>query len=175
MNFRKSQEKFDQFSWSKNDSNFLDFKHKVFKRHDNRDFCPVKNLTIGEADFNCFKRLRKQLVIAAENFGSEEKFSPVLIPTMCKDMYEEFKLAHKEIDIADQANRKICVTLLRYNLEEPKSSYAQVRLYAKEKEDYKFEQNVFVNYKLEDFTYLLDVVDSVYDKTITIKPKFVVL
>ena len=76
----------------------------MFKR-DNKDFRLVQNLTMGRADFNRFIRLRIQLVIAAENFGREEKMSPVVIPTMSKDIGEQLKLAHKVIDIVEQANR----------------------------------------------------------------------
>ena len=85
---------------------------------------------MGEADFNGFTRLRIQLVIAAEDFGREEKLSPVLITTKSKDMDEQLKLAHKVIDVVDQANWKVCVTLLRYNVEKSKISYAQVQLFA---------------------------------------------
>ena len=110
---------------------------------DNRDFRLVQNLTMGEADFHQFMRLRNQLVIA-ENFGGEENSSPVLIPSMSKDMDEEIELAHNVIGVLDRANRKICVTLLRYNEEKSESSYAQVRPFAK-KEAGKFQQIVYVN------------------------------
>ena len=43
---------------------------------------------MGEAGFNQFLRLRNQLVNAAENFAREENLTPVLIPTMSKDMDE---------------------------------------------------------------------------------------
>ena len=55
-------------------------------------------------------------------------------------MDEQLKLAHKLIDLEDQANTKICLTLLRYNVEKPESSYAQVRVFAKKKEEQKFPQ-----------------------------------
>ena len=71
--------------------------------------------------------------------------TPVLLPTMSKDMDEQLKLAHKVVDIVNRANRKICVTLLRYNMDKPESSYAQVRLFAKKKEDETFQQVVYVN------------------------------
>ena len=70
----------------------------------------------------------------------------------------------------NRAKRKICVTLLRYNVHNPESSYAQVRLFPRKKEDEKFQQVVYVNYKLEEFIYLLDVMNSVYDKVITNQP-----
>ena len=95
VDFGKCQDRFGQFSWSKNDSNYLDVKLKVFRKDDKKEFRLVQNLTMGEADFNHFMRLRNQLVNAAENFAREENLTPVLIPTMSKDMDEQLKLAHK--------------------------------------------------------------------------------
>ena len=74
------------------------------------------------------------------------------------------------IDVVYQANRNICVTLLRYRVAKPESSYDQVRLFAKKMEKETFQQIVYVNYKLEEVIYLLDVVDSVYDTDNTNEP-----
>ena len=63
----------------------------------------------------------EQLVNAAENFAREENLTPVVIPTMSKDMDEQLKLSHKVVDILNRANRKIRVTLL------PKSNFLQAR------------------------------------------------
>ena len=122
-----------------------------------------------------FMRLRNQLVNAAGNFAREGDLIPVLMPTMSKDMDEQLKLAHKVVDVVDRANRKICQTLLRYNVDKPENSYAQVRLFARKKEDEKFQQVVYVNYKLEEFIFLLDVMNYVYDKVITNQPTCIVL
>ena len=89
---------------------------------------------------------------------------------MSRDMDEKLKLAHKVVDVVDRTNRKICVTLLRYNVDKPESSYAQVQFFARKKEYEKFQRVVYVIYKLEEFIYLLDVMNSVYDKVITIQP-----
>ena len=150
VEFGKRQDIFGRFSWSKNDSNYLDVKLKVFRKDDKKEFRLVQNLTMGEADFNQFMRLRNQLVNAAENFAGEENLNPVLIPTMSKDMDEQLKLAHKVVDVVDRANRKICVTLLQYNVDKPESSHAQVQLLARKKKDEKFQQVVYLNYKLEE-------------------------
>ena len=72
----------------------------------------------------------------------QETLTPVLIPTISNDMVEQLKLAHKVVDLVDRANRKICVTLLRYNVDNPESSYAQVQVFARKKEDEKFQQVV---------------------------------
>ena len=125
---------------------------------------------MGEADFNQFMKLRNQLVNAADNYAREENLTPVLIPTMSRHTDEQLKLAHKVVDVVDRTNRKICVTLLRYNVDKLQSSYAQVRIFARKKEDKKFQQVVYVNYTLEKFIYLLDVMNSVYDKVITNNP-----
>ena len=85
-------------------------------------------------------------------------------------MDEQLKLAHKVVDVVDRTKRKICVTLLRYNVDRPESSYAQVRLFARKKEDEKFQQVVNVNFKLEEIFYLPDVMNSVYDKVLTNQP-----
>ena len=67
-------------------------------------------------------------------------------------MDEHFKLAHKVVDVVYRANRKICVTLLRYSVDKPEISYAQVRIFAMKKVEEKFQQIVFVNYNFEEFS-----------------------
>ena len=130
-----------------------------------------KTFQMGEADFNQFIRQRNQLVVAADNFLREQSLSPVLQSTLSKDMEEQLKLVHKVIDVVDRPNRRNCVTLLRYKADNPETSYAQVRLFGREKEEEeKFQQTVYVNYKLDDFIYLLDVMNSVYDKVIANQP-----
>ena len=143
----------------------MDAKLKVFNKDDNKEFRSAQKLTMGEADFNQLMRLRNQLVNAAEKYARGDNLTPVLIPTMSRDMDEQLKLAHKVVDVVDRTNRTICVTLLRCNVDNPESSYAQVRLFARKKEDEKFQQVDYVKYKLEE---LLDVRNSVYDKVISL-------
>ena len=105
-------------------------------------------------------------VVAADNFLRERNLSPVLQSTLSKDMEEQLKLVHKVIDVVDRPNRRICVTVLRYKVNNSQTSYAQVRLFGRKKEEEKFQQIVHVNYKLDEFVYLLDVMNSVHDKVI---------
>ena len=86
---------------------------------------------------------------------------------MSKGVDEQFKLSHNVVDVVDRAKRKICVTQLRYNVNKSESSYAQVRTFSRKREDENFQQVVYVRYKLEEFIYLLEVMNSVYDKVIT--------
>ena len=60
--------------------------------------------------------------------------------------------------------------MLRYNVEKPETSYVQVRLFGRKKDEEKFNQIVYVNYKIDEFIYLLDVMNSVYDKVISNEP-----
>ena len=132
VDFGKSQDRFGRLSWSKNDSKYLDIKLKVFKREDkNAEFRLRQNLSMGEADFNRFIRRRNQLVVAADNFLREENLSPVLQSTLCKDMEEQLKIVNKVIDVVGCPNRRICVTLLRYKVDNPDISYAQVCLFGR--------------------------------------------
>ena len=85
-------------------------------------------------------------------------------------MEEQLKLVHKMIDVVDRPKRRICVTLLRYQMNNPETSYAQVRLFGRKKEEEKFQQIMYANYKLDDFVYLLDVMNSVYYKVIANEP-----
>ena len=132
-------DRFGRFSRTENDSNYLDIKLKVFKREDKKaEFRLRQNLSMGEADFNQFIRQRNQLVVAAENFLRIENLSTVLQSTLSKDMEEQLKLVHKVIDIVDRPNRKICVTVLRNKVDNPETSYAQVRLFGRKNEKKNF-------------------------------------
>ena len=171
VDFGKSQDRFGRFSWSKNDFNYLDIKLKVFKREDkNAEFPLRQNFTMGEADFNQFFRQRNQLGGAADNFLRDQNLPPLIQSTLSEDMEEQLKLVHKVIDVVDWQNRRICVTLLQYKADNPDTTYAQVRLFGRKKEEENFQQIVYVNYKLDEFVYLFDVMISVYDKVISNQP-----
>ena len=165
VDFVKCQDRLERFSWTKNDSNSLDIKLKVFKREDkNAEFRLRQNFLMEWADFNQFIRQRIQLVLAADNFLREQNLLPFVQSRLSKDMEEQLKFVHKVIDVVDRPNRRICVTLLRYKVDNPETSYVQFRLFGRKKEEEKFQQIVYVNYKLDEFSYLLDVMESVYDK-----------
>ena len=72
VDFGKCQDRFGRFSWSKNDSIYLDVKLNVFRKDDTEEFRLAQNLTMGEADFNRFMQLRNQLINAAEKFAREK-------------------------------------------------------------------------------------------------------
>ena len=171
VDFGKSLDRLGRFSWTQNDSNYLYIKLKLFKREDeNAEFRLRQKFSMRENDFNQFIRQRNQLDVAADNFLREQNFPPFLQFTLSKDMEEQLKLVHKVINVVDCPNRKIFVTLLRYTVDNSETSYAQVRLFGRKKQEENFQQIVYVNYKLEEFIYLLDVMNSVYDKVIANQP-----
>ena len=116
---------------SKNDSIYLDVKLKVSRKDDNKELRLAKNLTMRDSEFNQFMQLRIQLVIAAQNFRGEQNLSPKQIKLLFKDLSKQLKLAHRVVEFVDRPNKKICVTKMRCNVNKPERSYAQVRLFAR--------------------------------------------
>ena len=125
---------------------------------------------MGESDFNQFIWQTNQLVVEANLFFREQNLPPFLQPALSKDMEEQLKLVHNVIDIVDCPKRRVCVTLLRYKVDKPETSYAQIRLSGRMAVEKKFQQFVYVIYKLAEFVCLLDVLNSVYDKVIANQP-----
>ena len=76
VELRKCQDRFGQLSCSKKNSNYLDVRLPLFERDDKRDFRLVQILTTREANFNQFLKMRKQLDVAAQNFGNLKKICP---------------------------------------------------------------------------------------------------
>ena len=170
VDFGKCQDRFGRDSWSKNSFDYLDVKLKMSKRDENKQFRLAQNLTMGQANFNQFIRLRNQLVVAIRDFNKEANLPPMQVKLLAKDMEEQLKLTHKVVEVVDRPQRKICVTLLCYIAEKPETSYVQVRLFRRRMDEEKFNQIVYVNYTLDEFIYLLDVMNSVYYKVIANEP-----
>ena len=130
----------------------------------------AQNLTLGETYFNQFIRLRHQLVVTVRDFSKEETLAPLKVKLLAKHMDEQLKLTHKVVEIDDRPYRRIGVTMLRYNVEKLETSYVQVRLFGRRKEEEKFNGIVYLNYKFDEFIYLFDVMDSIYDKAFASEP-----
>ena len=142
----------------------MDVKLKDIEKNDNKEFRLQQNLSVEESDFNQFLRVRNQMVIVAQNFGREQKISPLQIPALSKDIDQQPKLPHGVVDILDCPKGKLCATMLHYNVDKPEISFAQVQFFARKEEEERLQQIVYVNYKLDDFIYLLDVMKFVFDK-----------
>ena len=101
MDYGKSQDRCGRTSWSKNSFDFLDVKLNVFKKDENKQIRLAQNLTMGEADFIQFTRLRNQLVVAVRDFSKEENLPPVQVKLVAKDMEEQLKLTHRVLAVVD--------------------------------------------------------------------------
>ncbi len=101
VDFGKCQDRFGRISWSKKSFDFLDVKLKVFKKDENKQFRLAQNLTMREADFNQFIRLRHQLVVAVRDCSKEEILPPVQVKLLAKDLEEQLKLTNKVVKVVD--------------------------------------------------------------------------
>ena len=167
--------RFGRISWSKHEKNgantkFLEIQVKVFRRNEQGEFKVFQNINMGELDFKDFIRMKTELVDAATDFGKQQNLQPITLRPFSRDMETQLKLVHKVCNVVDRPHRKICVTMLRYNVEEPESSYVQIRLFGKLQKDGNFRQIVYVNYKLAEFMELLDIMDSARDKILNNEP-----
>ena len=88
---------------------------------------------MGERDFSQFIRLMNHLVVTVRDFSKEENLPPVQVKILAKEMEEQLKLTHKVVEAVHRPQRKICVTMLRYNVEKPETSYVRVRLFGRER------------------------------------------
>ena len=145
VDFGKCQDRFGRIFWSKNSFDYLDVKLKVFRKGENKQFRLAQNLTMGVADFNQCIRLRNQPVVAVKDLSKEENLPPLQRKLLTKDMEEQLKLTHKVVEVLDGPQRMICVNMLRYNVEKSKTSYLQVRLFGRAKDEEKFNYIVYVN------------------------------
>ena len=80
-------------------------------------------------------RLKNQLINSTEGFSGEQKFISHLDTNKFKVMNEQVKLAVSLVDFVDRPNRKRSVTMLRYGVDKPVNSFAQVRIRARKKEE----------------------------------------
>ena len=123
VDFDNCQDRLGRISCSKKSFDYLDVKLKVFKMDENKQFRLAQKMTMGSADFNQPIRLTNQLVVVVRDFSKEENLPPVQMKLRAKDMEEQLKLTHKVVEVVDRSHRKICVTMLRCNVEKPETSY----------------------------------------------------
>ena len=149
-------------SWSKTDSTYSDVKLKIFKK-----------MTTKNSERYKILQKERQISTSLCNWGvnwSLQQKSILERKAFTQCWYQDclntrMKNSHwLTSNVVDQPNRKICVTLQRYSVDKPESSYAQVGLFARKKEDKKCQQVANVKYKLEEFICLLDGKKSVYHK-----------
>ena len=168
--FGNYQDSLGRFSWTKNENHYLEIHLEVFKKDIANEFKQYQCVSLGQYDFKQLLRLRNQLIVAADNFTKEENLPYINVVGLSRDIDEQLKHVHKVIEMAEGAKRKVCVTLLRYKEDNPETSHAQIRLFTRRTEEEKFQQLVYMNYKIDEFIYLLDVMNSVCDQVLDKNP-----
>ena len=104
---------------------------------------------------------------AVREFSTDETLKEVVTSPLSKDSDEQLKHVQKAITIVDRPKRKILATMKKYCMDKPESTYVQLRLFTRNSEQDKFQQLVFVNYKNDEFLYLLDVITSISDQVLS--------
>ena len=135
-----------------------------------KNFWLVQVFTIREADFNQFIRLRNQLVIVAKNLGREKKLSPLLIPTMPKDTNDQLKLDHKVVGWLSVSSKQNDWCDFSTGHCRKKKIERSRTISCKEKKRGREVSTIclcYVNYKLENFIYLIYVMNFACDKVNT--------
>ena len=64
------------------------------------------------------------------------------------------------------SNRQLCEFMLRYNVDKLESSNTEVWIHAGKMEGEKFQRFVYMNYKIDELIYLLDIKNSLHDEII---------
>ena len=93
-----------------------------------------------------------------------EKIVPLQIPTLSKDTDEQLKLPHGVDDIVDCAKEKKMRDYVVLHCGQAREFICSSPVFFKKVGAEKFQQITSVNYKLDELTYVFDVMKSVYDK-----------
>ena len=101
---------------------------------------------------------------AVREFSTDETLKEVVTSPPSKDLDEQLKHVQKAITIVDRPKRKIFPTMKKYCMDKPESTYVQLRLFTRNSEHDKFQQPIFVNYKYDEFLYLLEDITSISDQ-----------
>ena len=170
VDFGKNADRFGRISWSqieKDNQKYLGIQLKVYRKDDKGDFRRHQQIKLGVFDFKQLLCLRNPIAQAVREFSIDETLKEVVTSPVSKDLDEQLKHAQKAITIVDRPKRKIFATMKKYCMDELESSYVQLRLFTRNSEHDKFQQLVFVNYKYDEFLYLLDVITSISDQVLS--------
>ena len=161
LDFGKNADRFGRISWSQieNDNQkYQDIQLKVFREDDKGDFHRHQQIKLGVFDFKQLLSLRNPNAQAVREFSTDETLTEVVTSPLSKDLDEQLKHVQKAITIVDRPKKKIFATMKKYCMDKPGTTYVQLRLLTRYSEHDKFQQLVFVNYKYDDISYMLDVI-----------------
>ena len=148
VDFGNNADRFGRTSWSqieKDNQKHLDIQKKVFRKDDKGFFRRHQQINVGVFDFKQLLCLRNPLVLAVREFSTDETLKEVVISPLSKVLDEQLKRVQKAITIVDRSKRKIIATMKKYCMDQPESTYVQLRLFTRNSEHDKFQQLNFVN------------------------------
>ena len=122
---------------------------------------------LGVFNFKQLLCFRNPIVLAVTEVSTDETLKEVVTSALSKDLDEQLKHVQKPITIVDRPKKKINATMKKYCMDKPESTYVQLRLFTRNSEHDKFQQLVFINYKYDEFLYLLDVITSISDQVLS--------
>ena len=170
VDFGKNADRFGRISWSqieKDNQKYLDIQLKVFRKDDKGDFRRHQQINLGVFDFKQLLCLRNPIAQVVREFSTDETLKKVVTSPLSKNLDEQLKHVQKAIKIVDRPKRKTFATMKKYCMDKPESTYVQLRLFTRNSEHDKFQQLVFVNYKYDEFLFLLDVFTSISDQVLS--------
>ena len=170
VDFGKNADRFGRISWSqiaKDNQKYLDIQLKVFRKDDKGDFRRHQQIKLGVFDFKELLCLRNPIVLAVGEFSTDETLKEVVTSPLSKDLDEQLKHIQKAITIVERPKRKIIATMKKHCMDKPETTYVQLRLFTRNSEHDKLQQLVLVNYKYDEFLYLLDVITSIADQVLS--------
>ena len=94
---------------------------------------------MGDSDSNQFMPLRNQLIVVVDNFGGDRKRFPTQTTTVSKEMEDKLTLVQEKNQVVGRRNDANFLILMQNKMNEPESSYAQFRLFARKNEEKKFQ------------------------------------
>ena len=170
MDFGKNADRFGRISWSQielDNKMYLDIQLKVFRKDDKGHFRWHQQINLGVFDFKQLLRFRNPIVQAVGEFSTDETLKKVVTSPLSKYLYEQLKYIQKSITTVDRPKRKVFATMKKYCMDKPESRYVQLRVFTRNSEHDHNQQLVFVNYKYDEFLYLLNVTTSTSDQVLS--------
>ena len=110
VDFGKCQDRFGRFSWSKNDSNYMDKQRKGFEKDEKRFSTSTKSYN-GRVRVQIIYAIEESTRLCHKNLWRRVKFVSDTFTKKTKHTDKQLKLAHTIVDVLDFPNRKMCVTM----------------------------------------------------------------
>ena len=142
VDFGKNADQFDSSFWSQIEQDkekYLDIQFEVFLKDDKEVFCRHQQIKLEVFDFKQVPCLRSQIILAIREFSTHETFKEVVISHLSKDLDEQLKRVPEAIKIFDRPRRNTIATMKKYCMDEPESTYVQLRLFTRNSEHDKFQ------------------------------------